>query len=186
MTWLLVGLGNPGSRYEGTRHNAGFLLLDELAERFHIPLNEKKFDGVYGKGKIWQEPVALLKPQTFMNLSGRSVALLSHYFKISPEQLVVIYDDLDLEPMKVKARVGGSAGGHNGIKSLIQELGTPDFHRLKIGIGKAPGAHAEDRDTTSWVLGKLTDQELLSYQNEVLEQVLLRLKGIFDAHSKND
>lgn len=183
--YLLAGVGNPGPRYETTRHNAGFLLIDELASRFDIKLSESKFDGLLGKGLVLGHQSILVKPQTFVNLSGRCVGALMRFHKIPPYCLIAIYDDVDMEPLKVKARFGGSSGGHNGVKSLIQEIGSADFHKIKIGVGKPPTLDRE-AGITSWVLGKLSDQELLAYQNQVLSDVLLRLQGIFDAQTKND
>jgi PTH1 family peptidyl-tRNA hydrolase len=183
--FLIVGLGNPGPKYTWTRHNAGFLLVDELASRHQITINQEKFNGIAGKGLMQGQEVLLLKPMTFMNLSGRCVSGWLRYFKLRPEQCIVIYDDLDLEPCRVKARLGGSSGGHNGIKSILQELGEEGFHRLKIGIGKPP-KDERNQDTVSWVLGPLGKEEIQAYGAQVFDDVTLRLKGIFDAHGKNE
>lgn len=155
---LIVGLGNPGSEYEHTRHNVGFLAIDVLAKNLGISLtSERRFKGMYGEKK----PHRLLKPTTFMNLSGQSVALCCKWYKIEPATVLVIYDDMDLPLGKLRIRTTGSAGGHNGIKSIIQELGTQDFPRLRIGIGAAQVGEA-----VGHVLGKFTLAEM-----HILEQI---------------
>lgn len=133
---LIVGLGNPGGKYEHTRHNVGFDAIDECAKIMDIDLNESKFKGVYGKGNYKGETVFLLKPLTFMNLSGESVRPLMDYFKINIEDVVVIYDDLDLPVGKIRLRQKGGHGGHNGMRSLISHLGTDKFNRIRIGIDR--------------------------------------------------
>lgn len=174
---LLVGLGNPGPKYETTRHNAGFLMLDLIADLAGISWSNSKFDGFMGKGKLLSEPVALLKPQTFMNLSGRSVAKAARFFKVPVEDMVVFHDDIDMEFGKVKTKVGGGHGGHNGIRSMISELGDQGFHRMKLGVGR-PGKD-ERIGVTDWVLHPFTDAQLLGLQKEMFDAVMLRLKGIF-------
>ncbi len=174
---LIVGLGNPGPKHETTRHNVGFLLLDEIAHRYNIDWSGVKFDGVVGKGRIEQEDCYLLKPQTFMNLSGRCIVAFMNYFKIAPAELIVIYDELDLPPGQVKSRAGGGHGGHNGVRNIIELAGTKDFHRIKVGIGKP--SSREDGSGADWVLKPLPDSELVALQEEVLEQVLTRLTAIF-------
>jgi len=149
---LIVGLGNPGMEYDRTRHNIGYLFIDYLANKWGIGLKpERKFKGVYGEKK----PIRLLKPTTFMNLSGQSLQLCCSWYKIKPASVLVVYDDMDLPTGKLRIRTSGSAGGHNGIKSIIQELGTQDFPRLRIGIGSAKVGGA-----VSHVLGKLTSEEM--------------------------
>ncbi|MDQ0163413.1 aminoacyl-tRNA hydrolase [Bacillus alveayuensis] len=133
---VIVGLGNPGKQYDHTRHNVGFMVIDELAKRLNISLDRTKFKGVYGIFNHFAEKVILVKPLTYMNLSGECVRPLLDYYDIAVQDLVVIYDDLDLPVGKVRLRLKGSAGGHNGIKSLIQHLGTQDFKRIRIGIGR--------------------------------------------------
>lgn len=174
---LLVGLGNPGPKYETTRHNAGFLMLDLLAEQAGIRWEEgqNRFGGVMAKGSIQGETSVLLKPMTFMNRSGRSVAEVMRFFKIGPQDVIAIYDDIDVPAGKVKARVGGSPGGHNGIRSMIEETGSSDFHRIKLGLGRPP----EKWDPADWVLGSMNDTELLALQNEMLVSVNERLRQIF-------
>lgn len=132
----IIGLGNPGRQYEETRHNVGFMVIDELSDRFQIPLINTKFKGLYGTGVVSGEKVLLLKPLTYMNLSGEAIRPLLEYYKINIKDIVVVYDDLDLPSGKIRLRQKGSAGGHNGIKSTIQHLGTQEFNRIRIGIDR--------------------------------------------------
>ena len=133
---LIVGLGNPGDKYQGTRHNVGFDVIDALARQEGLKLTDQKFRSDYTIWRVGDEKVLLVKPYTFMNLSGEAVLPLMSYYNISPDELVVVYDDLDLEPGKLRLRQSGSAGGHNGVKIIIEILGTQDFKRVKIGIGR--------------------------------------------------
>ena len=133
---LIVGLGNPGSKYEHTRHNIGFQIIDQCARMMNIPLTNDKFKGLFGFATINGEKVFLLKPMTFMNLSGESVRPLMDYYKMEIDDLLVIYDDLDLPPGKIRLRQKGGHGGHNGIRSLIAHLGTDEFKRIRVGIGR--------------------------------------------------
>lgn len=133
---LIVGLGNPGDKYQGTRHNVGFDVIDALARQEGLKLTDQKFRADFTIWRVRDEKVLLVKPYTFMNLSGEAVLPLMSYYNISPDELVVVYDDLDLEPGKLRLRQSGSAGGHNGVKSIIEMLGTQDFKRVKIGIGR--------------------------------------------------
>ncbi|AJD89387.1 peptidyl-tRNA hydrolase [Jeotgalibacillus malaysiensis] len=135
---LMIGLGNPGKTYDKTKHNIGFDVIDELADRWNAPLMQGKFNGVFSKTIVNGEKVILLKPLTYMNLSGESIRPLMDYFQIDPEDIVVIYDDLDLPMGKMRLRQKGSAGGHNGIKSTIAHLGTQEFNRIRIGIDRPP------------------------------------------------
>ncbi|MGM9813406.1 MAG: aminoacyl-tRNA hydrolase [Candidatus Enteromonas sp.] len=137
---LIVGLGNPGKEYEGTRHNMGFITLDKFAELCQVDLDREGFKGKYTmvKHPSFDEPVILLEPQTFMNLSGESVQPLMAYFKIAPEDLIVIYDDMAIPEGKIRLRPFGSAGSHNGMKSIISRLGTDQFKRIRVGIGEPP------------------------------------------------
>ncbi|MGG1572715.1 aminoacyl-tRNA hydrolase [Fictibacillus sp. NRS-1165] len=139
MKWF-VGLGNPGREYENTRHNVGFWVIDELSKRLDIPLNQSKFKGIFGSGVINGEKVYLLKPLTYMNLSGESVRPFKDYFKLSVEDMVVIYDDLDTPAGKLRLREKGSAGGHNGMKSIIAHIGTQEYNRVRFGIGRPANA----------------------------------------------
>lgn len=149
-----MGLGNPGPQYKGTRHNVGFEVIDQLAERHKIKLDRSKHQARYGIGMIGSTPVVLMKPLTFMNLSGRSVAPMAKEHGIKPEQILAIADDLDLTTGRVRLRAKGSAGGHNGHKSLIALLGTEEYPRLKIGIGSV-----DRHETIDHVLGTFTPEE---------------------------
>ena len=133
--WLIVGLGNPGKEYERTRHNCGFRALDLLAQKLGCKVDKSKFQGLYGQTVYGGRKLYLLKPLTYMNLSGRSVLQLSAYFQIPPQRIIVLFDDISLEPGRLRIRADGSAGGHNGIKSIISELDSQDFPRVKIGVG---------------------------------------------------
>jgi PTH1 family peptidyl-tRNA hydrolase len=140
---LIVGLGNPGHEYEATRHNVGFLWVDELAREQKLNFkSEAKFHGLTARGQLHEHEVLLLKPQTFMNVSGRSVVALALFYKILPNQILVVHDELDLPPGSAKLKLGGGHGGHNGLKDIIAQLGSKDFWRLRVGIGH-PGDRAE-------------------------------------------
>jgi PTH1 family peptidyl-tRNA hydrolase len=134
--WLIVGLGNPGAQYKGTRHNVGFDAIEVLAERYKVKLETRRFDAVYGSGKIGGSVMILAKPVTFMNKSGLAVKQLMRHYQLGPEKLVIITDEMDYEPGYIKMRPAGGAGGHNGHRSIIQSLTTEDYARIKIGIGK--------------------------------------------------
>ena len=155
-SWLIVGLGNPGKEYAHTRHNCGFRALDILAQKLGCRVDKGKFQGLYGQCNWQGRKLLLLKPQTFMNLSGRSVLQLSAYYNIPPQRIIVMFDDISLEPGRLRIRADGSAGGHNGIKSIISELGSQDFPRVKIGVGAKPHPEA---DLADWVLSGFTAQE---------------------------
>ena len=155
-TWLIVGLGNPGPEYAKTRHNIGFRCLDILAEKLGCPVDRGKFQGLYGQTTYHGNRVYLLKPLTYMNLSGRSVLQLSAYFQIPPQRIIVLFDDISLEPGRLRVRGSGSAGGHNGIKSIIQELDSQEFPRVKIGVGAKPHP---DFDLADWVLSPFSASE---------------------------
>lgn len=152
---LIVGLGNPGKQYENTRHNIGFEVIDELSDRFSIPLNQSKFKGLYGIGFHQGEKVILLKPLTYMNLSGESIRAVCDYYQIDIENIVIIYDDLDLPVGKIRLRQKGSAGGHNGIKSTVAHLGTQEFNRIRIGIDRPKNG----MKVPDYVLGRFHDEE---------------------------
>ena len=155
-TWLIVGLGNPGREYEKTRHNAGFRALDCLAEKLNCKIDKAKFQGLYGQANYNGVKLLLLKPQTFMNLSGRAVLQLSAFFKVPPQRIIVMFDDISLDPGRLRVRADGSAGGHNGIKSIIQEVGSQAFPRVKIGVGAKPHP---DFDLADWVLSTFSANE---------------------------
>ena len=154
--WLIVGLGNPGWEYAHTRHNAGFRCLDLIAEELNCKVDKLKFQGLYNQVSYNGKKLFLLKPQTYMNLSGRAVVQLSAYFNIPPQRIIVLFDDISLPPGRLRIRGNGSAGGHNGIKSIIQELGSQDFPRVKIGVGAKPHP---DYDLASWVLSGFSANE---------------------------
>ena len=155
-TWLIVGLGDPGSEYARTRHNCGFRALDILADKLGCKVDKGKFQGLYGQCTYRGKKLLLLKPQTYMNLSGRSVLQLSAYFHIPPQRIIVMFDDISLEPGRLRIRKDGSAGGHNGIKSIISELGSQDFPRVKIGVGSKP---TPEYDLADWVLSSFSALE---------------------------
>ena len=155
-TWLIVGLGNPGKDYERTRHNCGFRAVDVLAEQLGCKIDKLKFQGLYCQTNYAGSKLFLLKPQTYMNLSGRSVLQLSAYFNIPPQRIIVLFDDISLPPGRLRIRGDGSAGGHNGIKSIIQEVGSQDFPRVKIGVGAKPNP---EYDLADWVLSSFSAQE---------------------------
>lgn len=154
--FIIAGLGNPTDRYVNTRHNVGFKVIDELAERNNIPLNNKKFKAVCGSGSINGSKVLLLKPQTFMNLSGESIREAIDFYKIDPDsELLIIYDDISLDVGQLRIRAKGSAGGHNGIKSIIASTGTQNFSRIKVGVGEKP----EGFDLADYVLSVFPEAE---------------------------
>ena len=155
-TWLIVGLGNPGREYEKTRHNCGFRAIDLLANQLGCKIDKAKFQGLYGQTNYKGRKLMLLKPQTYMNLSGRSVLQLSAYFNVPPARIIVLFDDISLPPGRLRIRADGSAGGHNGIKSIIQEMGSQTFPRVKIGVGAKPNP---DFDLADWVLSTFSASE---------------------------
>ena len=163
-SWLIVGLGNPGREYEKTRHNAGFRGLDILADQLNVKADKLKYQGLYCQTTYKNQKLFLLKPQTYMNLSGRSVLQLSAYFNIPPQRIIVMFDDISLEPGRLRVRANGSAGGHNGIKSIIQEIGSQDFPRVKIGVGAKPHP---DYDLADWVLSAFSAQEEKALSNSL-------------------
>ena len=152
---IIVGLGNPGKKYEGTRHNAGFAALDHVAEKWGVRVTKAKFDALTGTGTAAGVKVLLMKPQTFMNLSGESIREAVDYYKIDPEDIIVIYDDISLEPGQLRIRLKGSAGGHNGIKNIIAHLGTQEFPRIKVGVGAKP----PKMDLADYVLSRFGAEE---------------------------
>ena len=155
-SWLIVGLGNPGKEYERTKHNCGFRAIDVLAEKLGCKVDKGKFQGLYGQTIYNGRKLFLLKPLTYMNLSGRSILQLSAYFNIPPQRIIVLFDDISLVPGRLRVRADGSAGGHNGIKSIIAEIGSQDFPRVKIGVGGKPDPNANLAD---WVLSGFSANE---------------------------
>jgi PTH1 family peptidyl-tRNA hydrolase len=172
---LIVGLGNPGQKYDGTRHNVGFMLVDVLIDRHGGRWEGTAFQAEVAKLEIFGEKSLLIKPQTYMNLSGRSVRDAAKFYKIEPQDIVVIQDDLDMPSLKVKLRTGGGHGGNNGIRSILEEMASDGFHRIKVGIGRP----AERGDESSWVLSKFSTSEVEIIRSEVYDSVALRLKEIF-------
>ncbi|AQM61030.1 aminoacyl-tRNA hydrolase [Clostridium baratii] len=173
--FLIVGLGNPEEKYNNTRHNIGFEAVDYIADKYNIDINRKKFKGVYGEGFIGNEKVILMKPTTYMNLSGECIREVIDFYKLSNEDILVIYDDISLDVGRIRIRPKGSAGGHNGIKSIINHLGTDEFSRIKIGVGQPKG------DLVNHVLGKFSKEE-----NEVLEESLEATKLATETIIKED
>lgn len=153
--YIICGLGNPGPKYEDTRHNIGFMTLDKLANDLNVKLNKIKFKGLLGEGKIFDKRFFLLKPQTFMNNSGESLRPLRDFYKIKDENILIIADDIDILFGQIKIKKNGSAGTHNGLKSIVNHLGTKEFPRIKIGVGKK----MEGEDLADFVLSKFTPSE---------------------------
>ena len=178
---LIVGLGNPGKEYDNTRHNAGFMVIDNYAKTKGIEINKNKFNGLYNEFVFNGEKVILLKPLSYMNLSGESIRELVDYFKVDPkEELLVIYDDISLNPGQIRIRKKGSAGGHNGIKNIIAQLGTDTFQRIKVGVGEKPKGY----DLAAYVLGHFHGEDL-ELMEEGYEKAISAteeiLKGEIDA-----
>lgn len=184
-SWLIVGLGNPGKEYERTRHNAGFRAIDVLAGSLGCKIDRLKFQGLYCQTNYQGCKLFLLKPQTYMNLSGRSVLQLSAYFNIPPQRIIVLFDDISLPPGRLRIRGDGSAGGHNGIKSIIAELGSQEFPRVKIGVGAK--AHP-DQDLADWVLSGFSaseEKDLVSALNRASDAALCILEhGVPEAANR--
>ena len=166
--FIIAGLGNPGAKYEMTRHNAGFLAIDLLAVKEDLKINKLKFHSLIGDIKIGDSKCLVMKPQTFMNSSGEAIGEAAKFYKIPPENVIVISDDISLDVGKIRIRRKGSAGGHNGLKSIIAHLGSEDFTRIKVGVGKKPSA---DYDLVDWVLGRFT-KELESDLKTALENAV--------------
>ena len=156
VSWLIVGLGNPGGKYEGTRHNVGFMVVDQLADRGRFSVTRVKHHALTATAEVGGQGALVMKPVTYMNLSGEAVGEAARFYKIAPAHVLVISDDVDLPLGKLRIRTGGSAGGHNGLKSIIQHLGTDQFPRLKVGVGGKPHP---DYDMADWVLGKLQGED---------------------------
>ena len=177
--WLIVGLGNPGTKYDNTRHNAGFLMLDALAEKNNCEVRRIKFKGLYGKCRIAGQDAVLLKPSTFMNLSGQSVTEAMNFFHIPPERVLLLFDDISLDVGKTRIRLKGSHGGQNGVKNIIYLSGSDQFPRIKIGIGHKP----EGWDLADWVLSRFNKDEmklLAGVADNICEAVELIMTGKAD------
>ena len=172
---IVVGLGNPGAQYLHTRHNAGFLAIDYICNKYNARVNKSAHKGLVGEATIGGKRVLLVKPQTFMNLSGECVRAVLDFYKISPDNLIIIYDDISLDVGRLRVRRDGSAGGHNGIKSILEHLGTKTFPRIKVGVGQKPHP---DYDLASWVLSEFKSDELKALEGtfptvcEGLEKIL--------------
>ncbi len=183
--WLIVGLGNPGKEYAGTKHNCGFRAIDILAEQLGCKIDKGKFQGLYGQTVYEGTKIFLLKPQTYMNLSGRSVLQMSAYYNIPPQRIIILFDDISLEPGRLRIRSEGSAGGHNGIKSIIAELGSQDFPRIKIGVGNKPH---KDADLVDWVLSGFTAEEekslSVSLKNAADAALCIVKRGVYEAANR--
>ena len=184
-SWLIVGLGNPGKEYAHTRHNAGFRALDVLADKLGSKVDKLKYQGLYCQTNNSGKKVFLLKPQTYMNLSGRSVLQLSSYFNIPPQRIIVLFDDISLPPGRLRIRGDGSAGGHNGIKSIIAELGSQEFPRVKIGVG---GKAHPDQDLADHVLSGFSakeEKDLKSALDRAADAALIIIdKGVAEAANR--
>lgn len=161
---LVVGLGNPGKDYERTRHNIGFMIIDEVASACSMSLDKSKFDAFLGKGRVFSRQIMLLKPITFMNRSGNSVSRVLDYFGLDSSNMLVIYDDLDLEFGKIRIREKGGHGGHNGMRSIISSIGNSDFPRMRVGIGRPAG----EKDVTAHVLGGFSKEEKGTLENLIV------------------
>lgn len=157
--YIIVGLGNPTKEYDKTRHNVGFSVIDVLADRIGIEVTEKKHRALCGRGILEGQKVVLAKPQTFMNLSGESVRAMADFYKVEADEVIIVYDDISLEPGQLRIRAKGSAGGHNGIKNIIAHMGTQEFPRIKVGVGEKP----RNMDLAAYVLSRFSkgEQELM-------------------------
>ena len=178
--YLIVGLGNPGEEYSRTRHNMGFDVVDKLAEKYNIKVSKHKYDGLYGTGEIEDKKVVLLKPQTYMNLSGNSVGQFVSFFKLKEEEIIIVYDDIDIQTGTIKIRKQGSAGTHNGMKSIIAELATEKFPRVRVGTGNTEKIY----NLADYVLQKVDDKDYLNLSmgiNSAVEAISEILKNGIDA-----
>lgn len=175
--FLIAGLGNPSSRYEKTRHNIGFDVIDAVSDRYNIEVKEKKAKALCGSGFIEGQKVLLVKPQTYMNLSGDSISALTNFYKLDPaRELIVIYDDISLDPGNIRIRKKGSAGGHNGVKDIIAKIGTDQFPRIKVGVGAKP----ENWDLADYVLSRFSQGErrlVDEAASESVEALALMVQG---------
>lgn len=170
--YIIAGLGNPGIQYEKTRHNAGFLAIEKLCEKFQFETKKAQFKSMVGQTIIGDKVCLVMKPQTYMNNSGDAVTAAMDYYKIPPENVIIIYDDISLEPSKIRIRRKGSHGGHNGMRSIIELSGSEDFPRIKIGVGKKPHPQYNLAD---WVLSKFTDDEM-KLMDEAFEKAVLSVE----------
>ena len=170
ITFIIAGLGNPGSEYEKTRHNAGFMAIDYIAKELSVSIKTAKFSSLCAEASIGGARVLLMKPQTYMNSSGTAIAEAAKFYKISPASIIVLHDEISFEPGRIRIRRKGSAGGHNGLKSIIASLGSDEFPRIKIGVGQKP---TPEYDLVNWVLGRFPEADIQALSN--------RYGDIFDA-----
>lgn len=181
LSWLIVGLGNPGTEYKRTRHNAGFSIISILAEELGVELSVKEqFVGEVKQTRLGSSDIVLCRPLTFMNDSGITVSKIAKYHKIPYTHIIIIHDDIDLPLGTIKFKVGGSSGGHNGIKSIIASLGTEDFVRIRIGVGKPPKTEDKKASILDWVLGKHTAEEMFDIEKAYKEASQLVYKILID------
>lgn len=173
--FIIAGLGNPGAKYDNTRHNIGFITANYLAAKHNIEINKIKFKGVLGEGNICGDKVIILKPQTFMNLSGESISEVLNFYKLGGENLIVLHDDVSLECGRLRIRKKGSDGGHNGLKSIIYHTKSDVFTRIKIGVGAKPA----EWDLADWVLGKFKDEDI-KILSKTIENVALAVEEIIN------
>ena len=159
--WLIAGLGNPGLQYEKTRHNAGFMAADKIAEKYGVQFTKRKFDSIYGEFTLGKTKVLLLKPQTYMNNSGSAISAAAKFYKIPTDRIIIMFDDISLDVGKLRMRRKGSHGGHNGIKDIIELMGTDEIMRIKIGVGERTN---RDYDLKDWVLGKIPAEALPEFE----------------------
>ena len=174
--YIIIGLGNPGKKYEHTRHNAGFDAIDKLAEKYNIKMDKLKHKALIGEGRIGTEKVVLVKPQTYMNLSGESIVSICQFYKPEFDKVIVIYDDIDLDVGKLRIRKKGSAGSHNGMKSIIKCIGTQEFPRIRIGVSKPP----EGWDLADFVLSRFPKEQKGDLE-ESFERAVLTVEEIIDS-----
>ena len=182
--YLIVGLGNPEPEYSKTRHNMGFDVINKLSEKYNIDIKKEKFDGIYGNGTIENQKVILLKPQTYMNLSGESIIQYANFYKVDPEEILIIYDDIDIETGTIKIRKKGGAWTHNGMKSVVNELNTVDFPRIRVGTGSKEKVN----NLIDYVISKVSEEEYERLEEGIekaVEAVIEILKiGIDNAMNK--
>ncbi len=178
--WMIAGLGNPGRQYMYTWHNMGYLAVDKLCEKHDISLDKDKFRGMYGKGRILGQDVIVIKPVTYMNLSGECLVEAARFFKIDPSHIITVYDDIDIKKGTIRVRPKGSAGTHNGMRSVIQHLGTENFPRVRIGTGPVP----EHFDLVNYVLSEVPADERLM-MNDAFIEACAAIEGIIANESAN-
>ena len=182
--YLIIGLGNPEEEYGKTRHNMGFHAIDEISKQYEIEVNKNKFQGLFGNGIIEDQKVILVKPQTYMNLSGNCVREFANFYKIEKENIIIIYDDMDVVPGQIKIRKKGGPGGHNGMKSIVQNIGTEQFPRIRIGIGRPQ----HNGDEINYVIGAIPEEEIpkLKQGVEIAKDAVIEIlkKGIDSAMNK--